>query len=137
MSATQKIIATTIHAGIQATHLAETLNEHAAAGWHVQLIPTVVTRKGGAIYALKDAYYADTYYLVLEKSNTPVTYRCLLQPRARNTDDDLAALNTLLETQSHDGYHLAHLLTATSISPNMERPTPGTIGHVLLFEKEG
>lgn len=137
MNVEQKIIAISIHAGIQAQQLADTLNMLATEGWRVQQVSTVVSRKGGAVYALKNAYYADTYYLVLEKSNAHVAYRCLLQQREKDTDDDVAKLNTVLNEQSRDGYHLEHLLHATSISPNEERPTPGTIAHILLFEKEG
>lgn len=136
MNTEQQIIATQIHAGIQAQQLAETLNTLAADGWRVQQVSTVVTRKGGAIYALKNAYYADTYYLMLEKSAGRHSYRCLLQQREKSTEDDVEALNGIIEAQHRDGFRLIHLLHATSISVNEERPTPGTIAHVLLFETE-
>lgn len=136
MSAEQKIIAINIHAGMHAQALEETLNTLAAEGWRVQQVSTVVTRKGGAIHALKNAYYADTYYLVLEKSPSRQSYRCLLQQREKRTEGDVEVLNCIIDDQHRDGYRLAHLLHAASISVNEERPTPGTIAHVLLFEKE-
>ena len=132
----QKIIGVSIHRGVDAQHLAETLNTLATDGWHVQAVSTVLSRKGGAIYALKNAYYADTYYLILEISDTRISYRCLLQQREKDMDEDLAKLNAALEEQARDGFSLAHLLHATAISTNEERQTPGTIAHILLFAKE-
>lgn len=135
MNTKQKVIAASIHAPIQATQLAEALNQHAADGWRLQEVSAIVTRKGGAIYRLPEAYYSDTYYLLLAMGNRRHEYRCEMLKRERDNTKDIQGINAKTDELAGDGFDLVHLLQATSISPDRDRPTPGTIAHVLIFEK--
>lgn len=137
MSVRSKVIATCVHAPIQATQLAETLNDHATAGWRFQDASTVVTRKGGAVFALGQGYYADTYYLTLTRATGKYEYRCEMIKREKDQDKDIELINCRVDEMANDGFDLVKLLHATCISPNEERPTPGTIGHIMIFERMG
>ena len=134
MSTEQRVIAASIHAPIQAAQLAETLNQHAADGWQLQEVSTIISRKGGGIYTLSDAYYSDTYYLLLARGDRRHEYRCEVLKRERGTTKDAEAINAKIDELAGDGFALSHLLQATSISPDRDRPTLGTIAHVLIFE---
>ncbi len=132
----QKIISACLHTGIQAQQLTATLNEMGKDGWHLQQVTTLLSKKGGAIYVLKDAYYTDTYYLILEKTGTKYSYYCEKRNRDRDTEKDTSALNVLIADQNNKGFQLVQLLHATAISVNEERSAHGTIAHIMIFENE-
>lgn len=119
-----------------AYRIVQRLNNLAAPGYSYESFTPMFSKVNTAISGLRTGNYVSEGLVRLKARDLPSLFRCwLIKTKSRKREETEEELNTLITLENAHGFTLVETVPLTAFAE--EKPGPGTVGLLALFERKG